>query len=616
MAGAGAAQGMLSSCVWTLPFTKYTFATLLLAWGCAAPLPRPDQPGAGDAYRAALSGDAKGPRVREARERLEALEWDEARAAHTVFGYRRFLKEFGDSRHASEARQLLEGRRWTAAEKGGAEAALAGYLDDEPRGAHADEAWARLSSLRLGAALRSDSAASLRTWLLENPSARDREKAQAALDDLDWRAAGEATAWRRYLDEHLDGAHGAEAQAKLGRAQRDEAELLEDEARLRSLNDPAADRIAYQRAAALLDEGRLAQLARRSGPQKTDASRDLAALRADPGRAALLESAAHKLYLPRATLDELPEATVERAGRLRGWAQALDGARLHRLLGELASPRASVALAALDGAETLLQGLPAAEARVRAERELVKLRPLAIDAPQLAALAVLQLALGRFLGHSPGHSPGHSEGGQEAGQEAGQKAGQESALESALESARSAAARNPRCAPAVWLAARLVPEQPLQQIALQGLRAQARDLGAAHAEAARAGDAAALAESCAALRAADRAAETIAEAKPEAVAIRRQVEEGARKVEEGARQAEEGARHSYESSRTTLAADPCAPRTPSDASALAVERLEAARALIAAGTPLARPALARAAARDPDARVRAAVEGAVALDSR
>ena len=537
-------------------------ATLLLAAACVAPLPTPDQPGADDAYRAALSADAKGPRVREARERLEALEWDEARAAHSVFGYRRFLKEFEDSRHAPEARQLLEGLRWTAADKDGSAAALSGYLEDEPRGAHAGEAWSRLSALRLEAALRADSAGALRNWLLDNPSSPGREKAQAELDDLDWRAAADAPAFRRYLDAHLDGAHRAEAQARLAQAQRDEAELLEDEPRLRALNDPAADRIAYQRAAALLDESRLLQLSRRSGPYAAQAARDLTALRKDERRAALLESAAHKLYLPRATLDELPEAAPERAQRLREWAQALDGARLHRLLGELASPRSSVALAALDGAEQLLKDLPAAEALVRAERERALLEPLAVGAPQLTALAVLQLALGR--------------------------------REDALASVRSAAARDAHCAPALWLAARLEQEPALHHVSLQGLRAQGRDLGAAHAEAARAGDAAALAESCAALRAVDRAAQVIAEAGREALLIRRQIEEGARAA--GAKPVE---------------AVCVRPAPPSSA-----ERLEAARVLAASGAPLARPALARAAARDPDAQVRAAARGAVALEAK
>ena len=537
--------------------------SLLLA-SCATPLPAPDQPGAQDAYRAALSGDAKGPRVREARERLEAREWDEARAAHSVFGYRRFLKEFETSRHAPEARQLLEGLRWTAAEEDGSEAALAGYLEDEPRGAHSGEAWARLSSLRLAAALRAESAGALRAWLLENPAAPGREKAQAALDDLEWRAASDAPAFRRYLDAHLDGAHRAEAQAKLLQAQREEAELLEDEARLRALHDPAADHVAWRRAAALLDEGMLLQLSRRAGPHAAEASRDLAALRKDERRAALLESAAHQLYLPRATLDELPETAPERAQRLREWAQALDGARLHRLLAEVASSRASVALAALEGAEQLLKDLPAAEARVRAERELAALEPLAVGAPQLAALAVLQLALGR--------------------------------PEEALGSARSAAARDPRCAPAMWLAARLEPEKALQQIALQGLRAQGRELGAAHAEAARAGDAAALAESCAGLRASDRAAQVIAEAGGEALAIRRQIEEGAR----------------ASGARSTSADVVCFHPAPGSS----VDRLEAARVLAAAGTSLARPALVRAAARDPDAQVRAAARGAVALEAK
>ncbi|MCA1827411.1 MAG: hypothetical protein ABR567_03585 [Myxococcales bacterium] len=513
---------------------------MLVLCACAAPLPTPDQPGARDAYRATLDVDAKGPRAREAREKLEEAEWDAARAAHTIFAYRRFLKEFEDSRHGPEARQLLEGLRWAQADKDGSETALAAYVADEPRGSHAQEAWSRLSSLRLASALTSGSAISLRSWLAENPAAAGREKAEKALDEADWHAAADTAAWRTYLGDHLDGAHRKEAQARLDKALRDEAELLEDEAALRTLGDPAADRIAFEKAAALLDEGKLAQLARRPGPFAADAARDLSLLRKDPRRAALLEAAAHKLFLPRATLDELPEDAPRRAARLREWAASLDGARLHRLLMEIASPRAQVSLAALDGAEALLKGLPAAEARVRAEREVVSLEPLAVDAPQLTALAVVQVGLGRS--------------------------------DAALASVRSASSRNPRCAPAVSLAARLETEKALQQIALQIALAAGRDLAAAHAAAARAGDASAIGELCAALR-----------LSPDELSIRRQIEES------------RGA---------------CAEK-PLD---FAQDRTEAARFLAAARTPLARPALARAAARDPDSSVRAAARGAVALD--
>ena len=59
------------------------------------------------------------------------------------------------------------------------------------------------------------------------------------------------------------------------------------------------------------------------------------------------------LYLPRPSLDELPEGSRERAIRLREWAVALDGARLHRMLLEVASPRAWVALAETAGASPL-----------------------------------------------------------------------------------------------------------------------------------------------------------------------------------------------------------------------------------------------------------------------
>jgi len=204
---------------------------------------------------------------------------------------------------------------------------------------------------------------------------------------------------------------------------------------------------------------------------------------------------------------------------------------------------------------------------VRAERELAALQPLAVDAPQLAAVSILQISLGQD--------------------------------EAALATARAAASRNPRCAPAVWLQARLEKEPALQQIALQALRVQGRDLAGAHADAARKGDAAALGESCAGLRACERAVDRIPEAVPETQAIRRQVEEGARAMYQ--------LYNSY-----TARGPPCASPGP-DPETFADQRLEAARVL-AAAKPLARPALERAAARDPDPRVRDAVQGAVALE--
>jgi hypothetical protein len=517
---------------------------LIALWSCAAPLPRPDEPGARDAYRRELSWNPKGPRAREAREKLEKAEWELARGAHTLFAYKRFAQEFPDSRHGPEVRQFIEGLRWAEAERDGSEAALNGYLLDEPRGAHAAQAWTLVSAIRLGAVLRDGSVRGLREWLDENPGTAGRERAQAALDEAEWREAKAAPALRRYLEANPAGAHRKEAQARLDRAARDDAELLEDEAQLRAIGDPAAERIAYERAAALLDEGKLARISRLPGPFAADAARDLAGLRKDPRRAGALQSAAQKLFLPRASIHELPALAQERAEALLAWAAAADGERLHRMLSELASPRAQVALAALEAVELLLKSLPPAAARVRAERELSLLRPLAQDAPQLAGVAVLELALGH------------------------------EAL--ALEAARQAAGRNARSAPAVWLAARLEKEPAMIQMAAQSLRAQANAIAAEHTDAAPG-------ELCAASRALERAASLLEspEARADAAALQRR-----------------------------LAGMRC------DVAPPGLDRSDAARELAAARSPLARPALLRAAARDPDATVRRIAQEALASARR
>lgn len=523
-------------------------ALLLCLCACAAPLPRSDAPGASEVYWRELAAHPTGPRAREAREKLEQAQYAAARTVHTIFAYRRFLDEFPDSRKAPEVRTLLEGLRWSEAERDGSDAALSGFLADEPQGPHAQAAWAQLSALRLEAALRDGGAPALREWLALHPGAAGRERAQQALDEADFAAAKEPDALRAYLEAHPDGAHRREAGERLARADRQEALVLEDEQRLRALKDPAADQLAFARAAALLDEGRLRQLARRAGPHAQQAAALVAELRRDPRRAGALEQAAQRLFLPRATLDALPESGPARAAALRGWAAALDGERLPRLLAELASARADVSLAALDAAQALLAGLPPGERALRAQRALLQLQPRAQAAPQLAQVAVLQQALGR---------------GAEA-----------------LATARAAAGADAHCTVALWLSAQLEKERGEPVLAAQALRAQARALAEAHAAGAQAGDAGAAREVCAAARAARAAAELLQseEARADAAALSRRAEEGER-----------------------AAGISCAAPEANDAAA----RRAAARVLAEARSPLSRAALERAAARDPDAAVRA-----------
>ena len=144
-----------------------------------------------------------------------------------------------------------------------------------------------------------------------------------------------------------------------------------------------------------------------------------------------------------------------------------------------------------------------------------------------------------------------------------------------MATARRAAARDPHSSPALWLAAELEREPALAAAASQALAKHAREIVDAHGAAARNGEPAAMTELCAAAM----------EARKEGAAILRQSEEGARGT------------------------DPCA--LP-----VAEDRRAAARALAAAGTPLARAALARAAARDPDPEVRAAASAGQAAAAR
>jgi|GEM_PF-1968147 len=543
---------------------RSTLFALLALTACLRDLPRPDEPSAIEAYRHELEVRPHGPRAFQARQQLEFAEYESAKKAHTIFACRRYLEEFPDGSHATDIRARLGELRWAEAERDSSSAALRGFLADEPQSPHAPEAWSRLSRLQLESAIRDGTPAALRAWLEENPTAQGRERALAALDEADFKSGSGPEGMRAYLAAHEGGVHRAEAAAAISRAAIEEATLLEDLVQLRALAKAGSieatrqeSQLAYLRAAALLDEGRLAQLGRKGDRR---ASRDLRALH--QSSAGALEAAAQQLFLPRATLDELPTEPLARADALRGWALSLDGARLPRLLAELASQRGWVALTALQSAVELLAGLPPPEARLRAERSLAQLRPHALDAPQLAQVALLERALGRKA--------------------------------EALADVRSAVARDGRSLVASYLALELeveTGEPAVRALAAQALFARAHELEEAHGQKASQGapDALALHELCAGRRAAEKAALIAPELRESAEAL------GLRLLE--AEQAH---------GQGLPACDAEAESFRAEYARRASNRLAAALVLLRSNSPLARAALVRALERDPDPAIRAA----------
>lgn len=381
-------------------------ALALAGAACKSPLPPPEQPGAADAYRAALSADPKGPRAGEARKRLEQVEFERARQAGSILALRSFLSEFPGGPHAREAGGLLEAARWAEAERQGSALSLQGYLSDEPFGAHAPLAWTRLARLQLEAALSAKGKEPLRAWLATWPKAEGRERALAVLEE---RARAEALAapaarrsaeLRTYLRDFPEGAGRAAALDALDRAALEEARLLEDEEALRRLargGGPSeaaleADRVAASVALARLDGQRLRELAPRlPAPERMRVEGVLKAL---PRARAGLEAEARALFLPGASDGALPAGPAARARALRTIARALDGGRLQPVLAETGAAHPWVAAAAFAAADALLAGLPQPEAVLRAARLSAQLEPLALDGPRLAQLSLLQAAAG------------------------------------------------------------------------------------------------------------------------------------------------------------------------------------------------------------------------------
>lgn len=383
--------------------------SVALACSCAPALPRPTEPGAAEAYRSLLAVKTDGPRAHEARTLLEQVEFERARQAATVLALRAFLSEFPGGAHAREARVLLESARFSEAARAGSEPGWTGFLQDEPDGAHAQEAWQRLASVRLASAMKAKDPKALRGWLEAFPTHPAQPKARLALEDAELDAALRKAPLERtqpleaFLAAHPEGARRAEALASLDEATLAEGELLEDEPLLRALGrspDPlgakaraAADRVAVERALALLDVERLREL--QGVPEAALRARIASVLHelARLGRRAEAQrSQARALYLPAVVTARLPPGPGARARLLAqlGGAQAIE--RLPDVLAELSSAHPWVQLAALRAAQELLSGLPAGEGVLRARPLLAWLKPLALDGPRLVRASLLAQA--------------------------------------------------------------------------------------------------------------------------------------------------------------------------------------------------------------------------------
>lgn len=226
-------------------------------------------------------------------EELASVEIERARAAHTVFAYRRFLEEFPIGREATTARNLLESLRFEEAIELNTALAWQSFLSEHPSGAHAVEARERLGALAADAAVGSGDLPKVRDFLSRYPDHPSRERLVELEDRLAFAEAqaGTLAQVETYLDAHPLGAFRVEALDL--REQREHAMLLGasdlEQARRRSAADPSGrsqglvDEILYLDAIATLDLVALETLSTHAVmPTRQRAKETLDALRRAP----------------------------------------------------------------------------------------------------------------------------------------------------------------------------------------------------------------------------------------------------------------------------------------------------------------------------------------------
>ncbi len=178
-----------------------------------------------EAWRQFLAANPKDDNVEAARARLAALEFEQAKAVHSLVAYKRFVEEFPQADDAPKALALLEALRFNAvSEAAGPQAkgsasdrasAWRNFLRDHPAGAHHEEAEKQLALLELVDLANLNDAATLARVAAEHPDDPRSLDAASKLDGLDWANAVTAAKLYAYLRQHPDGAHRDEAKVKL-----------------------------------------------------------------------------------------------------------------------------------------------------------------------------------------------------------------------------------------------------------------------------------------------------------------------------------------------------------------------------------------------------------------
>lgn len=327
-------MGITKRVVACAPMRIAVLCLTVVSIGCAtAPPPldlsRADEANALRARRTLADNDFERALITE---ELATVELERARAANTVFAYRRFLEEFPIGREATTARKLLEALRFAEASAEDTPLAWNVFLSEHPQGDRAAEARLRLGSLTIDALVGTPDLAGVRAALAQFPDHPRREELVKLEDLLSFEAAkqGGLAQVEAYLSEHPLGAYRVEA-LDLAEALDREALVKSgdlERARRRAASDhtgrfqEVVDELLLEQALSTLDRPALEKLAKNAVPAvRPRAQEALVAWRRSPLPSAVAQAkVSHGLR-------SLPElATVLRHGDPLDRAAALSEA--------------------------------------------------------------------------------------------------------------------------------------------------------------------------------------------------------------------------------------------------------------------------------------------------
>jgi outer membrane protein assembly factor BamD (BamD/ComL family) len=192
---------------------------------------KPARTGTRDAYEAWLAKHPDGPWAQEARDAIDAIDWEAAKADGSELAYRQYIHDHPEGLHVRQAAFLVEHDAYTKVMDRPTRERWVEFLKRFDEGTYANEARLQIETIDWRAAQKADTPAAYRAFLEKHPKGRNVAQAEQREEDRTFEKAAAVLSeggLKAYLERWPDGRFVNEAHALMGGVEITDAVLILD----------------------------------------------------------------------------------------------------------------------------------------------------------------------------------------------------------------------------------------------------------------------------------------------------------------------------------------------------------------------------------------------------